>query len=927
MLTTSQRALLTLAVLTALTSGATLWAQATPPAKTKLPEYVEAKHRDTQFAHELAKLGLTDTLNAYLLKAKGTPVESVFAADAILSQWDELSRDRSARARNVETYVTALGKYLDTAGPKLDPIWCNEHAKFILGIMADPIRTRVEYYGINDRDRAQLKPLADTALRLLDAAGKLLAEQMVAEENVQPMNKERWQQAYGLNGDVQYYRPFAQYFGALALPKSDGKRHTLLRAAAKGCSDYADGDAESGVKFISALLRGKCNSEAGEFESAINDLNVAATKAANNPEWLRYQASYQIVVARIRQGNFYTEIKGTEETKDSKGKVIKSSTATKFELNTIGNGPLPALKEFKTWIESELPKDNQKAALISWEMLKYRVLVAQGEYEATVLKDSAVSAKTKQEATALLMDLLQREPRFQDLIYDQLAAGIPDNADLSKYPPMQKLALAWVKSTTAQDDEPGRKQLEVAITAAEAVATDTTATATEKQESLLIAALATNRLGRMIESVQYNIRFAEINPKDKRSKDSLEMALAQIGQIRKANQGKPVSEEVQNLTRKALALMTGDQGDPRWMFAQGAVLEDAGKLDEAAKAFAKVPATEATYSDAQYRLLRITQTQLLKLTSGENKPDEAKIKEAAKALMAAADKFLSPPKNASPETHKKVEDYKRDVWIIQAITAVKHLKDGATALKALDQVEGTANAAKPIPTAMQGLVLRYRILALNMVNKTKEANELVKIYYEKYPQQAPEIIRGMVYEAIKDIDVYEKTEPERAKQTAKEAADLVLMLAELSKADKSKSEADRAKDEYAYRQYYGDMLIRGGRADEAYKLFTDMDNAFKAKNPGRDDIFNKMGQARALFYMGHHLDAHEAFVRLIPRLEQASESWWEAYLRVLQCNEKLGKDTEDTKKTLKNLKGSFPQTIGGPYKDDFMLLLTKYSIF
>ncbi|MEI7767022.1 MAG: hypothetical protein WCJ97_06255, partial [Phycisphaerae bacterium] len=205
--------------------------------------------------------------------------------------------------------------------------------------------------------------------------------------------------------------------------------------------------------------------------------------------------------------------------------------------------------------------------------------------------------------------------------------------------------------------------------------------------------------------------------------------------------------------------------------------------------------------------------------------------------------------------------------------------------------------------------------------------DLVKIYYEKYPQQAPEIIRGMVYEAIKDIDLYEKTEPERAKQTAKEAADLVLMLAELSKADKTKSEADRAKDEYAYRQYYGDMLIRGGRADEAYKLFTDMDNTFKAKNPGRDDIFNKMGQARALYYMGHHLDAHEAFVRLIPRLEQASESWWEAYLRVLQCNEKLGKDTDETKKTLKNLKGSFPQTIGGPYKDDFMLLLTKYSIF
>ena len=62
-----------------------------------------------------------------------------------------------------------------------------------------------------------------------------------------------------------------------------------------------------------------------------------------------------------------------------------------------------------------------------------------------------------------------------------------------------------------------------------------------------------------VQAVQFNVEFAQMAPKDERAKRVLEIALAQIGELRKT----PLAErpDVKALMEKALAISTGTFGD------------------------------------------------------------------------------------------------------------------------------------------------------------------------------------------------------------------------------------------------------------------------------------------------------------------------------------------------------------------------------
>src|SRR6185437_14362261 len=87
-------------------------------------------------------------------------------------------------------------------------------------------------------------------------------------------------------------------------------------------------------------------------------------------------------------------------------------------------------------------------------------------------------------------------------------------------------------------------------------------------------------------------------------------------------------------------------------------------------------------------------------------------------------------------------------------------------------------------------------------------------------------------------------------------------------------------DVYVYKQILADTMIRAGQGKEAKDLYVELQ---KQKPP---DLLNFIGEARAAYVAGEYAYAHDLLVRIIEKLPQGSESYWEAWLRIIQSNEK-----------------------------------------
>jgi hypothetical protein len=125
------------------------------------------------------------------------------------------------------------------------------------------------------------------------------------------------------------------------------------------------------------------------------------------------------------------------------------------------------------------------------------------------------------------------------------------------------------------------------------------------------------------------------------------------------------------------------------------------------------------------------------------------------------------------------------------------------------------------------------------------------------------------------------------------------------------------------------MLLRAGQFADAQTL------AAKLKTQRPADIFNYMIDARALFQQARaqsdaklYTQAEAEFTRILPQVSNGGQSFWECWLRILQCKEALGggDSTSIIAKRLNDLRAGFGDNIGGTwYKPDFDALLKRYA--
>jgi len=440
----------------------------------------------------------------------------------------------------------------------------------------------------------------------------------------------------------------------------------------------------------------------------------------------------------------------------------------------------------------------------------------------------------------------------------------------------------------------------------------------DKKEATLIAAVANTRLGRLIDAVKMDADFARIcnqiestgGAKDKRAKEMLDAALDLIRQLRSAvPKGQPQPKELIDLSLEVLDLVGDKFGDHKWDYAHALTLMQESRYKEALVLMQGISTTDPNYFSSRYQMLRIN----LKLLDTAATPQEKM--DIGRALVDSCEGFLRLPATATPEARKQVEEYRKDILLIEISTCLDPLKDYSTAIMALEKLE----ALPGLTANVRGVVLRDRIKAYQGQGSTGQATDTMKEYMEKFPAEAPDIIRGMIAEDIAQIDRFEKTDPAKSKEIAGAAVTLVKVLIDSVKA---KPGAD-VKTVYSYRQILADMEIRAGQIKDAVDLF----NVLQKEDP--KDLFNFMGEARAIFADGQWNKAHDYFAKLLPKLTLGGESYWEAYLRIVQCNTHIGsaEAIAANKKTLGDLKASYSGTAGGTtYKADYEELFKKYGL-
>src|SRR5262245_57079248 len=133
-----------------------LAALATIAGGAAAPDYELVQHSDSQYAHELFRLKQIDIMKSQETATAGTAAANLWKAELLLTQFDELTQDKSKAAKVTDDYLAALNAYFKSQTRGIDGAWALDHAQFILSKLAQPILTRMEYWSNSRRDRQAL---------------------------------------------------------------------------------------------------------------------------------------------------------------------------------------------------------------------------------------------------------------------------------------------------------------------------------------------------------------------------------------------------------------------------------------------------------------------------------------------------------------------------------------------------------------------------------------------------------------------------------------------------------------------------------------------------------------------------------------------------------------------------------------------------
>jgi len=653
--------------------------------------------------------------------------------------------------------------------------------------------------------------------------------------------------------------------------------------------------------------------------------------------------------------------------------VITASRADRYDL---------ASRLAKAWALDRLDRRGEAQALFEQleghslveADLRYRLLVTDARHRM-LLRDAEDA--TPQERPELLaqayepyLDLFNSSAILEDpnlgpeaaeslkfYVYRRWEANLDPDASLDAMPTVVTAAIAEMARINGQNlmvrarenndpslAEQARPSLERAVEAAESVRARENVQPRVRANAMLNEGVARYFLAQddvqgQLAAASVFIELGEKLPDQELTQRALENAQAIL---RPLHNQSPRPEGVERKYTRFIDVLFEKHANSavthneRYYYAL-AVLEPAGRLYEAAQVLAEIPEGFADYWIAQEARLTLLQD------VQRDPPEQVQADALASRLVEEAQTIERRALGQAPaaETPERERTLLRAAGVARLTRAEMALRDGAYA-RAIELLEGFEQRYEGLGDVLsQGL--EKRILAMVNAGRFDEAAEQAQRMMQRFPDDAAYVIDQVLGRIESLIDRLRRqasqtlvsSEQQELRQRARNVADTAVKLAKLL-VDWARGEGFSEEQLVAFELPYVKALRVAGELEAARERVDQMLSRF----PNDPDVINNAMEV--YFELGGGPESAEAVNRemLIQAARHAntlisglqpnadgsySAEYWNAWMRRLQINDRLGQQTDDIFFRVRQLEQNDPNLGGEPYKRELTRLKLKYA--
>jgi hypothetical protein len=695
---------------------------------------LDSLHEDALYG-ELADLGLDDLLKR-ALEVDHIPPDRQ-ASVWTLASMHRLQNDKTLsdpeRQAILNKLISGVDQTLATLGN--DPELLMEEAKVIAQQAVDPQTGLLEYWGGSAAQRAHLRPAAQAAVHMFDAAATAATAQAtdLANRITSPDDKiaEQWRKASDIAGEAAYQKARLQCALALSLEPDDPQRQSAISDAIKSLATWDTPD--SGIQAQVHLLLAKLHVLTGdhdEIETAqglLSDFTRDHVTDVISPapsHELVYEAMCYRVIAALAEND-----------------LARAQTA---------------MDDAEVYQNAKFEHDREQEAAL--RLLKYRLLAQQADQAADGPDKDAANSAAVQALTGLIHDF----PNLRDAIYHQLAARLPASPDLSTLDPTLLLAVVDQGREAVAGATPDRPadpaQLRQSTNAAREVLKRLDAKnypVAEAVESSFLLGIFEEALGHKAAAVDalldHITRFG--SDPNSHADVALDRARAMISQMRQAT---PPDPEVRRLEDRFLPTAVNPPFNQKEFALQYAAnLFSEQKWGDAISYYEKVPDTEppklllvARYGEMVALKNQLEQTH--GLTAAEKNQYTTQIQGLADRVGALAHQILQ--SNASDADKLSAKSTLSRMSLIAADITRRDQNDPQRVLQLLDGFESSVQGLPDAKSLVSG-ALFLRVQAYMQLRRSNDATQtLVKFLSTSTPDEGAQTVHDLLATLNKDLD-------------------------------------------------------------------------------------------------------------------------------------------------------------------------------
>lgn len=442
---------------------------------------------DDRLLAELASRGL-DTLLDRAFDVNRVPAEKRQSI-VILMQLQRLSDPKeklsyAQRRQIVRSVASGIGPVLPSIK---DPRLLMQYAATLIAYGVEPEVNTLEYWGESPKTQAELRPIVETVVRVLEKAQE---EAAVAANDIanripnqaSPLVKQ-WEQMDQLATSADYTRHMVLYDLALTIDRSDAKRNELANEAIEYLKQFDTPDSQVQPLVCNRLAKlHMVQDDYAKAKELFEPVALAKPEIKPAPDLSQqYEARYFTVLCDVLAG----------------------------KTDPAGKG----LQELIVWQRARLPKDNEQAikgAEAAAAMLEYRLYSSQADRAPT----QQAKLEMNQRARKVLLALVEQQPALGTIIYDQLLSRLPENPDFAALDDLELKAMLerGERERLREEGKPDAAVMERAIVAGRELLKRKDATKSLADMAAIVIPFLLEKLDRKAEAAGAFLDYLEKSP-------------------------------------------------------------------------------------------------------------------------------------------------------------------------------------------------------------------------------------------------------------------------------------------------------------------------------------------------------------------------------------------------------------------------------